>query len=58
MYVTPCIFKVDLSSTLSIDHNKFSFLTAELGRLKMEKSVTPVNICSERNNELEVRRAS
>jgi len=43
---------------VSIDHNKFSFLTAEVGRLKMEKSVTPVKFCSERNNESEVRKTS
>jgi hypothetical protein len=43
---------------VTIDHNKFSFLTAEVGRLKMEESVTPVKFCSERNNESEVRETS
>jgi hypothetical protein len=54
----PYGLKTDLNLTVSIDYNKFSFLTAEVRRLQMEKSVTPVNFCSERNNESEVRAIS
>lgn len=50
--------KIGLNLTVSIDCNKFPFLAAEVWRLKMEKSVMPVNFCSERNNESEVRAIS
>jgi hypothetical protein len=50
--------KIDLNLAVSIDQNKFSFLTAEVGRLKMEKSETPVKFCSERDMEPEVRKTS
>lgn len=45
---------VDLNFTVTIYSDKCLFLTAEVGRLKMEKRMTPVNFSKGRANDPEV----